>query len=87
MAEYIVVCHALEMPYGYNFTTAPKFPYERGDHVLLSIAGFLISGRWLPGNGGSDWLMLPDLLIELTESILYQIIGLVIPLDTRPCWN
>jgi hypothetical protein len=86
MAEYIVVCHELELPYGCAFTTIPKFPYEREELVLLSLEGFLIAGRWLPGDK-SDWLKLPGLLIELTERILYQIIGLIVPLNKHPCWN
>jgi hypothetical protein len=87
MAEYIAACHLLEIPYGHPFTTIPKFPYERGEFVLVNLEGWLIPGRWRPGDGGSDWLELPGLLIELTGRILYHIVGLVIPLDRRPCWN
>lgn len=68
------------------FTTVPKFPYERDEFVLLSLEGALVPGRWLPGDGGSDWLQLPGLLIELTEETPYQILGLVVPFRQHR-WN
>lgn len=87
MAKYIVVCDWLELPCGHPFTAIPKWPYEPNEHVLLNIEGCLIPGRWRPGDGGSDWLELPGLLIELTHRFAYFIIGIVVPLHTQPCLN
>jgi hypothetical protein len=84
---YIVACDLLELPWGHRFTAVPKFPYERNEFVLLNLEGFLIPGRWHPGDGGSDWLELPGLLIELTHRLAYFIIGLVVPLNVKPCLN
>jgi len=86
--EYIVVCHILELPYGDVFTAIPKFPYEQDEHILLDVEGWLIPGRWRPGNGGGpDCLQLPGLLLELAEHLLYHIVGLIVRLDMQPCWN
>lgn len=85
--EYIAACHLLEMPYGCPFTTMPKFPYEKNELVLLNIEGWLIPGRWHPGNGGPDCLELPGLLIELAEQLLYHIVGIIVRLDRQHCLN
>lgn len=85
--EYIVACHALEMPYGCPFTTKPKFPYKKNEFVLLDVVGWLIPGRWRPGNGGPDCLELPGLLIELAEELPYHIVGIIVRLDRQACLN
>jgi hypothetical protein len=88
MDEYIVACHVLEIPYGCPFAAIPKFPYERNEFVLLNVEGWLIPGRWHPGENGPDYLKLPDLIIELTERVFYFIVGLIVPLDKQQtCWN
>lgn len=90
MANYIVACDLFELyglPHGRPFTAIPKFPYERNEFVLLNVEGYLIPGRWRPGDGGTDWLELPGLLIELTHRLCYWIVGLVVPLHANPCLN
>ena len=91
MAEYIVVCDVLELPYGSTFTTVQQFPYRMGDLALFSVLGFpegecLIAGRYHTDNG-SDWIQLPGRRIDLPEEVTVDVIGLIVSWDTNPCLN
>jgi hypothetical protein len=92
VANYIVICHCLEMPYGHSFSTVPKFPYDIGEHALFSLVGFpggeiLIPGRYYTDDDGSGWIQLPGRRIDIPQEIRVEVVGLVVESEPQPCLN
>jgi hypothetical protein len=92
VAEYVVICHFLEMPYGYVFTIIPQFPCPMGKLALFSLIGFpdgerLIAGRYYEDPDGTSWIQLPGRRIDIPPEIQVDALGLVAESDTTPCLN
>lgn len=91
MTKYIVLCHALELPYGTIFTVIQHFPYRMGALGLFAVLGVcgrerLIAGRYYTNDDGDEWIQLRDLQIDLSQEIRVDVLGLI-PWNAEHCFN
>lgn len=88
MPKYKIVFSATGRPYELKFTAVPKFPLETGDPILFLLNGILQVGRWFSRVAGFDWIIQSDRAIRIIKGIdNISIVGLIVPLEARQCWN
>lgn len=79
VTEYTVVSKHLELSYGSRFTYRARLPIETGELYLLRIGARKTIGRYYKDVAGSDWIILPGLILRVIGKVIVEILGLVVP--------
>jgi hypothetical protein len=87
MSEFVIATDRLELPRNTPFTTVCKFPYKTGALVMFRIGNRTSVGRWFPGVGGCNWILLPGVLLCLVGHVIKILGEVVVTRATRACWN
>jgi hypothetical protein len=84
MPEFLVATDDLELPRNTSFTTICEYPYEAGALVMFRYGKRRSVGRWLPGVGGFNFILLPGDLLCFVGRVVRILGRVVVTGATRP---
>ena len=84
MSEFFVASDDLELPRNTSFTTICEYPYETGALVMFRYGKRTSVGRWLPGVGGFNIILLPGELLCFVGRVVRILGRVIVKRVTRP---